>query len=81
MNKYEYDDLVANITALELKKKRIFFEKHYLFITKPYFFLRYERKKWKEKYNLLDAEEKTLRYSLYQLYSELESVICKSFES
>ena len=81
MNKYEYDDLIANITALELKKKRIFLEKHYLFITKPYFFLRKERKKWKNKLNLLDEEEKTLSSSLCQLYNELEGVIWNSFES
>ncbi len=75
MNKYDFNDIVIKIKLLELKLKRISFEKRHHNNLKYHAFSFKKRKKWIEKYNFLLEEEEISFANLYNAYEEFSQMM------
>ncbi len=73
MNKYDYDNITSKIKILEIKFKRIQFQKKYLNVLRPSFLMISDWKNWQLKCDLLIQEEQMITDSLCQSYFELEN--------
>lgn len=76
MNKYDYDNITSIIRMSEIKLKRIVLLKQHLLTIKPSFFSpKAEISNWKKEWNALLKEEQLIQNTLYNAYTNLESVV------
>lgn len=76
MNKYDHDNITSIIRMSEIKLKRIDLSKQHLLTIKPSIFSsKTEITNWKKEWNNLLEEEQFVRNTLYNAYTDLESIV------